>query len=707
MASYKINYHLTNCTTTAASSENYDTDGNIIHFCGKAPEGCYFLPNDGDYNYISRLNSGTTKTTPLNLSVVSSGDNAEVISGNIDGISSDGKYFSKRLTFSPSNTGEMECYLNARGGTPTVKTLTIKNNISGTNAVSVQNGKNFDITLTGDTEGTFTVTPVVTYRNKYNEASHGTMVVNGNVATFSVPVENNKEVTINGTFTPKPKELTITNHVSGTVATYVKNGKNFDITLTGDTEGTFTVTPVVTYRNKYNEASHGTMVVNGNVATFSVPVENNKEVTINGTFTPKPKELTITNHVSGTVATYVKNGKNFDITLTGSTGGSYSVVPVVSYRNESGTETTGEMNVDGKIASFSVPVATNETVTITGTFTPETSQKDVPVTYALTNCTVSPQLQTVKTGSTLNLTVTPFTNYRLDSCNIIWNDGTKYVTISVTGGVISFPVPDSCVSINIKAAASIIDPVGRNYGAINVYCVTLENLDAFSKQRFFEIQDDTQGIYEEVNLGIFVNRIKRIFANVPVSGTDSLRCGNYNTGITVQTPEKDVLLLDFGDVTLTGLNGDSEDYNAQISVFIPCRGFVAVDNKYIGKTVNLSFKVNVITGDAVAFLSCGGVIFQLESFSLSCDVIYKTGTIELNSVGGTNWNEQILYGLEPYVLITENLTVNVPVNNTQENVTVKDVTGFAQFENVNLNTANLLVDEYNTIISELENGVYL
>lgn len=623
MASYKINYHLTNCSTTAASSENYDTGGNIIHFCGKAVDGCYFLPNDGDYNYISRLSGSSTKLTKFNLSRVSASDDNKVIKGDIDGISSDGKYFSKRLTFGDLNHGEMECYLNARGGDPTVKTLEIINNVSGTNAVSVQNGENFDITLKGDTDGTFTVVPVVTYKNKYNEASHGTMNVNGNVATFSVPVKTNKEVTINGTFTPKPKELTITNHVSGTTASYVQNGENFDITLTGNTDG------------------------------------------------------------------------------------SYPVVPVVSYKNESGTETTGNMNVNGKTATFSVPVATNDTVTITGTFTPETPQKDVPITYALTNCTVSPQPQTVKTGETLNLTVTPFVNYKLDSCNLIWNDGTKDVTVSVTGGVISFPVPDSCVSVTIKAVASIITPVGRNYGAINVYCVSLDNLDAFSKQRFFEIKDDTQGIYEEVNLGIYVNRIRRIFTNVPVSGIDSLRCGNYNTGIMVQTPEKDVIMLDFGDVSLTGLNGDSEDYNAQISIFIPCRGFVAVDSKYIGKTVNLSFKVNVITGDAVAFLSCGGVIFQVESFSLSRDVIYKTGTTELNIVGGTQWDEQILYGLEPYVIITQNTTVNKPVNNTQETVTIGDVTGYAQFENVDLNTVNLLVDEYNTIISELENGVYL
>lgn len=623
MASYKINYHLTNCSTTATSSENYDTDGNIIHFCGKAVDGCYFLPNDGDYNYISRLSSGTTKITHFNLSRVSASDDAKVVSGSIDGISSDGKYFSKRLTFGSANTGEMECYLNARGGTTTVKTLKINNNVSGTNAVSVQNDANFDITLTGDSEGSFTVVPVVTYHNNYNE----------------------------------------------------------------------TVT--------------GKMVVNGNVATFSVPVKTNKEVTINGTFTPKPKELTITNHVSGTVASYVQNGENFDITLTGSTDGSYPVVPVVSYRNESGTETTGNMNVNGKIATFSVPVATNDTVIITGTFTPETPQKDVPITYDLTNCTVAPQPQIIKTGETLNLTVTPVVNFKLDSCNLIWNDGAKDTTVSIVNGVVSFVVPDSCVSITIKAIASIVTPVGNNYGSINVYCVTLENLDAFSKKRFFEIKDDTQGIYEEVNLGIYVNRIKRIFTNIPVSGVDSIKCGNYDTGITVKTPEKDVIVLDFGNVELTGTNGNNEDFNAQIQMFIPCLGFITINSNYIGKTINFTVKVNVITGDAVGFLSCDGVVFQLESFSLSRDVIYKTGTTELNVVGGQQWDEQILYGLEPYVLITENLTVNVPVNNTQENVTVKDVTGFAQFENVNLNAANLLVDEYNDIIYQLEKGIYL
>ena len=197
MARYKINYHLTNCTTTEVSSVNYDTDGNIIQFCGKAVDGCYFLPQDGENNYISRMKSGSLTVTKFNLSKVSASDNAKVINGSIDGITSDGKYFSKRMSVGSTNTGEMQCYLKASGGKPTVKTLKINNNVSGTNAVYVRNSENFDITLTGNEDGTFTVVPVVTYKNNYNETVQGTMNVNGNVATFSVPVATNEEVTIN------------------------------------------------------------------------------------------------------------------------------------------------------------------------------------------------------------------------------------------------------------------------------------------------------------------------------------------------------------------------------------------------------------------------------------------------------------------------------------------------------------------------------
>lgn len=502
-----------------------------------------------------------------------------------------------------------------------------------------------------------------------------------------------------------------TTDLKGDVTVTDKQGddtQHFIITVTGNGDGTFKDL-VASYQNWEGDwISNTPFTVNGNVGTLTVYCSSREEITITGEFLSGVKELQITNNITNTTAKSVASETNHTVTVEGTAQGMFNGTPTITYGGE-----TYEMTVTDQTATILVPIAT-ESVIINGEYL---LGEYIVVDYSLTNCEIVGEKPIkVKTGQSYTFNFKANANAELTAigANFIDDNGDNIVsngTISEDKqtGTITFELTTGATDLTVYANADAVQPPTiKNYGSINVYSVTLENLDEFSKKRFFKQtgENDTGTTYSEVNLGEYVNRIKRIFVNVPVGGDDVLKCGNYNTGIKVKTLESDVILLDFGNVELTGTNGNSEDYNSTVQMFIPCRGVVSVDSKYIGKTVNLSIKVNVITGDAVALISCDGVTFQIESFSLSRDVIYRLGT-DLNIVGGEQWNEQILYGLEPYVLITENLTVNAPVNNTQENVTIGDVTGFAQFENVNLNTVNLLVDEYNEIISELETGVYI
>lgn len=500
----------------------------------------------------------------------------------------------------------------------------------------------------------------------------------------------------------------------------IEKGDTLSLTLQANTGYKFDPVPLVAIRTssfQYINTNFG-LDSTGKKAMISYEIPNNaasctvKAFTVEST-EPEPETVTITNKLVNCTSSLndgtVNKGKEITITLTANTGFSFSgVAPTIDYAT-TGTPST-VFNVDSSKLTASVTITPNDDFTINANA--YEIKTFVNVTYNLKNCVSSLTGETVEKGKEITITVTANKNAIFDGItpNVYYMEHGIPKTVNFTldnekkTGTLTF-TPNFNFTLN--ADANIIEPVAKNYGAINVYKVSLENLDAFSKQRFSKVVDETTGSTQTVNLGVYVNRIKRIFTNVPISGTDNLKCGNYDTKIIVESPKTDILTIDFGNVTLTGLNGNNADYDATISVFIPCRGLVPVDSSYIGKTVNLSLKVNIITGDAVAFLSCDGVTFQFESFSLSRDVIYRTGDNDLNIVGGDEWNEQILYGLEPYILITENLTVNVPVNNTQENVTVKDVTGFAQFENVNLNAANLLVDEYDGIVSQLETGVYL
>ena len=579
--------------------------------------------------------------------------------------------------------------------------------------------EHFDITVTGNGDGTFNNLTAV-YTDIDGNWCEDPFNVSGNVGTITVYCNKGDEIAITGEFvsggTPEPPTPTTllsydTTGLTGEVTITDQQGTDahhFNVTVTGNGDGTFSNLKAAYQDWDGNYIEDEPFNVSGNVATLTVYCSKGDEITITGEFISGVRELQITNNIANTTASSVASETNYTVTVTGNAKGMFNGTPTITYGGE-----TYNMTVTNQTATAIVPIAT-ESVVINGEYL---LGKYIEVQYGLTNCEiVGDKPVKVKTGQsyTFNFRANPNTELTEIEANFKDDDGNPAVvngTISEDKqtGSVTFELTPNAVDLNIVANANVVTPPTiKNYGAINVYIVTLDNLDEFAKKRFFVQTGETETgtKYSEVNLGQYVNRIKRIFATVPVGGDDVLKCGNFNTGINVKYPDSDIIVLDFGNVALTGANGNNEDFNAQVQMFIPCRGVVTIDSKYIGKTINLTIKVNVITGDSVALLSCDGVTFQIESFSLSRDVLYRLGT-DLNVVGGEQWNEQILYGLEPYVLITENLTVDVPVNNTQENVTINNVTGFAQFANVNLNTANLLVDEYNEIVSQLETGVYL
>ena len=161
----------------------------------------------------------------------------------------------------------------------------------------------------------------------------------------------------------------------------------------------------------------------------------------------------------------------------------------------------------------------------------------------------------------------------METLQIAYNDSygaekTVYGEIDETGktGTVSFTPTSTDISyIEVRATATTDEPTLKGYGAINVYNVTLENLNEFAQKRFFTATDGSNAI---VNLGDYVNRIKRVFVDIPTSGTDTLKCGNYDTKISVLAPNTDIITVDFGNVTLTGVNVISLKIISSCAIFL-------------------------------------------------------------------------------------------------------------------------------------------
>ena len=332
------------------------------------------------------------------------------------------------------------------------------------------------------------------------------------------------------------------------------------------------------------------------------------------------RTLNITNNIPNSTVEYEQtSSKRFNIKLTCENG--FTGTPQITYTDEYGSEDTDTMAVNGNVATITVTIdAYTDDVEFSYK---QVEPQNIHVTYNLTNCeVVGNKPDSVALNETLTVTVQATENTKIETLQIVYNNSygeeeTVDGEIDETGktGAVSFtPTSNDITYIEVRATATTDEPTIKGYGAINVYNVTLENLNDFAKKRFFTATDGTNSL---VNLGDYVNRIKRVFVDIPTSGKDTLKCGNYDTKISVLSPKTDIVTVDFGNVTLTGENENSHDYETRITLFVPFFGFVDIDSSYINKTVNLTAKINIVTGNGIMQISCDGVPFHFENVTSS------------------------------------------------------------------------------------------
>lgn len=448
------------------------------------------------------------------------------------------------------------------------------------------------------------------------------------------------------------------------------------------------------------------------------------KITITGN-TQNGNDLEVINNVPNTTAKGEKLSKvSARVTITADEGFKITSAKV-AFTNGNGYPASEDMTIseDGKTASWSNDnFSTSSGVTLTG----ETGKftERVNIETNLSNCYADPPLpEFLQYGETLNVTIKANENTAFDTeqstPNFFYYNETGYPTkqdLTVSGdkktATGSIVLQDGWYNLSVNAQAYPVAVVGEQYGAINVYLVTLDELAEFSKKRFFKEtgSDPETGmpIYENIDLGAYVNKIRRVYTNIGASSTDVIRCGNYNTGVSCHQPAQDKITLDFGTAVVPAHNEDNTDYESEIQIFLPFAGFVNLNNAYAGKTIGLQYVINVVTGNGVALLSCNGVVFQVEETEPSSEIIYLSPSTQVKTVGGDDWNEMLYYGLEPYIYCKWYESASNGRNNDRQTGILGDFRGFNVFDDVTpIHTAEMLTEEQEMIYTALSDGVYI
>ena len=427
-------------------------------------------------------------------------------------------------------------------------------------------------------------------------------------------------------------------------------------------------------------------------------------------------------HSVDTLPTSYAQGAQVDITLQADDKTEFKVAPYLSHKDDWGSpiKTNFTVSADKKSAtvSYKLPTYNVSTLTITAeTAAAAAVQNDVTLKANLSNChSVGALPASYEQGAQVDITLqaddkTEFKDVPYLSHSDRYGSPFKTIfTVSADkkSATVSYKLPTdyNVNTLTLKAETYPIQEIGSKFGAINVYIVTLDNLKEFSKKRFVKNANATT--YDFIDIGKYVNRIKRIYTPIANGTPDVLRCGNYNTEIQVFQPAADKITLDFGNVVVPAPNGDITDYESDIKIFIPFNGFVSLPNDYVGEQINLQIDINVLTGDGVARLINNGVLFQVVEIRPSSDILYRTST-DLTVIGSDNWNENIYYGTEPFIYCKYFTSKNNNGRNTDlKKGVISTFKGFNTFEDVTIISAdNMLTDEQRAIYDALERGIYI
>lgn len=521
---------------------------------------------------------------------------------------------------------------------------------------------------------------------------------------------------------PAPTTPTITNNIPNSSAEYSGSNHQYTLTVVADDGYIFNGDVEASYMG-YSTAStiSATLAVSTDkkTATGVCPdVDESTSIVLTGETTA---EITIdvVNNIDYTSETHTYNGNTFTIDVTATTSKYRFKTAQIQYVDNTGNSQTKDLTltmVDGvQHATGTADVKNGSTVTVVGSC--------VLVTFVssdLSNCELTTNIpEYLFQGDTLTVTLNANDGTLFEGAPYFswYKSGIiqdQYFTIDdekkTAVGTFNAPTDYYATNLVIHGTATSQTPVGKNYGSINVYKVTLDNLEDFSQKRFFKesvSSDDTT--YTYIDLGQYVNRVKRMFFNVPTYSTDVIKCGNYNTGIQCEAPDTDEITINFGSITIPTPNGDATDYLSELQMFVPFHGYTALSSEYVGKTMTLTYIINVITGSGVAKVLCGDDVVLLLNVEPNQDIIYKTNVDKVNVIGNDGWKDTYLYGIEPYVYVKYYNSLNKEERNTDcKTAKLGDLKGYCVVDNVTLNTTpEMTADEQETIISTLKSGVYI
>lgn len=570
---------------------------------------------------------------------------------------------------------------------------------------------NIQMTKTGDTiafmnvpQGTTRVTIYPTYKGSFKKDGvtipYCTVVASANVIPVSaslnnctlspvvstIPKDTTSAFTItadNGfKFTSSPSVYTMAGSVSSAV----------QVTKVSDYEYTFSVTPAETDEslNIYADAVSESVSFIKTLSNCSV----------------SPAGNTLTIGVPVTVTITANSGYIFDA----------GNKPVLYWLDIE--QTRHEISLT-KVSDYEY----------TATFTPDETDyyldasaiaepSSVPLEKNLTNCSLSPDVNSFIDGQTYNIVLTADAGYIFDVSPSFRYKNSEGTLITIPLTKVSdyvYKYDDLKINANeedkyfITAYASVESVSSNKYGVLQIHKIDADTLKAFNDLRYYS----GSGSLSQIDLSQYISSLKVIFADATSTANDNILVSDINTEINAPKIDDDYITLDLGNVLLSGMYHNTLDkMYSEIFLNLPFVDVYKLDSVYMNETINIKYRINLISGDGAIFIS---IVRDSETFlidvinvNMSFDLPYvypiESDIKQLNTkIKAVNFN------VAPYVTIKQRLKADTNNNVYQcyKIDTPANENGYFKIERLDSDTIPASASIRNKIENLLKAGVYI
>lgn len=336
----------------------------------------------------------------------------------------------------------------------------------------------------------------------------------------------------------------------------------------------------------------------------------------------------------------------------------------------------------------------------------------------LTNCTMSPNVNSFIDGETYNIVLTADAGYIFDVAPSITYENKEgdIVPLSLTK-VSDYVYKYDGLTVDITTEleytitgyASIESVTSTKYGVLQIHKIDANTLKAFNDLRYYS----GSGSLSQIDLSKYISALKVIFVDATSTANDNILVADVNTDIQAPKIDDDYITLDLGNVLLAGMYQNTLDKKySEIFLNLPFVDVYKLDSAYMNETINIKYRVNLISGDGAIFIS---IVRDNETFlidvinvNMSFDLPYvypiESDIKQLNTkIKAVNFN------VAPTVTIKQRLKADVNNNIYQcyKIDTPANENGYFKIERLDVDTIPANASIRNKIENLLKAGVYI